>query len=133
METNKIVKNATWIIGCKIIKAILTLIVTMITARYLGPSNYGLISYAASIVTFVTPIMKLGLDSIIVHEIINNPNDEGEILGTTIVANLISAILCIIGIFSFVSIANNGEKETIIVCFIYSILYMLIPKSLLQP
>ena len=108
MKANKIVKNATWIIGCKIIKAILTVIVTMITARYLGPSNYGLISYAASIVTFVTPIMKLGLDSIIVHEIINNPDGEGKILGTTILANLISATLCIIGISSFVCIVNKG-------------------------
>ena len=47
------VKNASWIIGCKLAKAVLTLIVTMLTARYLGPSNYGLINYAASIVTFV--------------------------------------------------------------------------------
>lgn len=132
MKANKIVKNATWIIGCKIIKAILTVIVTMITARYLGPSNYGLISYAASIVTFVTPIMKLGLDSIIVHEIINNPDGEGEILGTTILANLISATLCIIGISSFVCIVNKGESETIVVCVIYSMLLLFQAIEMIQ-
>lgn len=132
MKANKIVKNATWIIGCKIIKAILTVIVTMITARYLGPSNYGLISYAASIVTFVTPIMKLGLDSIIVHEIINNPDGEGKILGTTILANLISATLCIIGISSFVCIVNKGESETIVVCVIYSMLLLFQAIEMIQ-
>lgn len=119
---NKVINNAGWIIGCKIIKAFLTLTVTMITARYFGPSNYGLINYAASIVTFVTPLMKLGLDSILVNEVVNDKKNEGEIIGTSVVINTISSILCIIGIVTFVLFANPGEKETLIVCFLYSLL-----------
>ena len=126
------VKNASWIIGCKLAKAVLTLIVTMLTARYLGPSNYGLINYAASIVTFVTPIMKLGLDSIIVHVIINNPDKEGETLGTVIIMNLISSFLCIIGIIAFVMIANSGEMDTLIVCILYSLLLIFQSLEMIQ-
>lgn len=119
---NKVVGNATWIIGCKIIKAILTLFVTMYTARYLGPSNYGLISYAASIIVFVTPIMKLGFDSILVHEIVERPEEEGKIIGTSIFSSLISSFFCILAVIVFVLFVNANETDTLIVCGLYSLL-----------
>ena len=82
---NKVIKNASWIIICRVIQALLALIISMITARYLGPSNYGLLNYAISIVTFVLPIMKLGITSILVQEFISEPEKEGETLGTSLV------------------------------------------------
>lgn len=60
MNKNRVVKNASWIIGIQIVKSLLGLVISMLTARFLGPSNFGLINYAASIVAFVTPIMYLG-------------------------------------------------------------------------
>ena len=132
MKRIKVLKNAIWIIGCKIIKAILTLIVTMITARYLGPSNYGLISYAASLVTVVTPLMKLGLDSTLVYELVNNPKDEGKILGSTLLMCFVSGILCLIGIITFVSLVNAGEKDTLIVCSLYGVLLIFQAFEMIQ-
>ena len=101
MEGNKIFKNATWIIVCRIIQAVLSVLVTMFSARYLGPSGYGLINYAASIVAFVAPIMHLGLSSTLVQEVVNAPEKEGETLGTALVMSLCSGILCIFGVIAF--------------------------------
>lgn len=129
---NKIIRNASWIIICRIAQSVLTLVIGMLTARYLGPSNYGLINYASSIVSFVTPIMYLGLNSILVQEIIQNPNQEGEILGTSIVMSLGSAVLCIIGVVSFALVANAGETETLIVCALYSMLLIFQAVDLIQ-
>lgn len=128
----KIFKNAGWIVGCKIVKAILTFLVTMITARIMGPSKYGLISYAASLVIFFTPIMKLGFDSTLVYELVNNPKDEGKILGSSIVLNLISSMFCILSIFVFVFFFNSGEKDTLIVCSLYSILLIFQAFEMIQ-
>lgn len=121
MLKNKILKNASWIIGCKIIQSIIGLIVSMLTARYLGPSNYGIISYAASIIAFFTPIMQLGLTNIIVQEIVSNPEEEGTILGTAIIMSVISAVGCIFGVFVFTLVVNTSEIVTIIVCVLYSL------------
>lgn len=118
---NKVLKNASWIIGCRIVQSVLGLFVGMLTARYLGPSNYGIINYAAAIVAFVTPIMQLGFRNTMVHEIINNPEREGKTVGTALIFNVMSAAVCIIGIGIFVFVANKGEKETIIVCILYSL------------
>ena len=122
MIRNKIIRNASWIIVGKIGQALLGLVVTMLTARFLGPSNYGIISYAASIVTFVTPIMQLGLNEILVQEIVDKPNKEGIVVGTSILLNFISALACMIGVWVFANIVNVGELDTIIVCGLYSVM-----------
>lgn len=120
MEKRDILKNAKWIVGCKIIQSLLQLVIGMLTARYLGPSNYGLISYAASVVAFAVPVMQLGLRSTLVQEYVNNPDEEGKILGTGLVMNLVSGLACMLGVVSFAAAANPGEPETILVCLLYS-------------
>ncbi len=117
----KVVTNASWIIGCKIVQSILALVVSMLTARYLGPSNYGLINYAQSICTFAIPIMQLGFNWVLVREIIEHPDEENKILGSCISLSFVSAITCILGIFCFVSFANASEEVTIIICLLYSV------------
>ena len=119
---NKVVLNASWIIGCRIIQSIFNLIISMLTARFLGPANFGLINYAESIVAFVAPIMQLGFTSIIVHELITEPDNEGEIIGTSILSCLVSGVLCIFAIFIFVYNVNSSEKLTLAVCVLYSLI-----------
>ncbi len=118
---NKLVKNASWIIVCRIAQAILSLVVTMLTARVLEPAGYGLINYAVSLVAFVAPIAKLGLNSTLVQAFVNSPEKDGEILGTTFVMTIFSGLLCIIGVAAFVTVANPGETTTLIVCALYSL------------
>ena len=118
---NRLVKNASWIIICKIIQSILSFVIVTLSARYLGPSNYGIINYAASIVAFLIPIMQLGFRNTLVREFVKSPNEEGKILGTALIMNLIAAFMCIVAVFTFVSIANKGETITIIVCTLYSL------------
>lgn len=119
---NRVAKNAVWIIGIKIVQSIVAVLINMLTARYLGPSGFGLITYASSLVAFVFPIMQLGLNNVLVQEMVNDPESEGEILGTSIVLSLISSICCIVGVTSFAFVANPGEPETVIVCFLYSLI-----------
>ena len=121
MKANQVLKNAKWIIVCKIAQSVIQLIIGMLCARYLGPSNYGLINYAASVVAFALPIMKLGFDATLVRELVEDPDREGEIMGTSLFLNLISGIACIFGVSAFATVANWGSTETIIICLLYSI------------
>ena len=108
-------------IGCKIIQSVLTFLIGMFTARYLGPSNYGVISYAASVMAFFVPVMQLGFSSTLVQEFITAPEKEGKILGTSLGLNVVSALACLIGVTAFCRIANPGERETTVVCILYSL------------
>lgn len=122
IKSKKVIANASWIITGRLVQAILSFCISILTARYLGPSNFGIINYAASVVAFALPLMKLGLDSILVQEYINHPEEDNKTMGTSLVLNMVSSVLCIIGAVVFCLIANPGEKETLIVCALYSLM-----------
>lgn len=105
----------------KLLQAIFAFIISLLTARYLGPSNFGLINYASSIVAFVFPIAQLGLNNTLVQDFTRNPEKEGQILGTSICMSTLSALLCMGGVISFAAIANMGNRETVLVVAIYSL------------
>lgn len=121
MEYKQVYHNAKWIITCKIIQSILQLIIGMFSARYLGPSNYGLIGYAASVIAFALPVMQLGFNAVLVHKLVATPEKEGEIVGTSLVMNIISSFVCIIGVAGFVMLLNMDDRVKITVCLLYSL------------
>ena len=106
IRDNQIVKNASWIIVCRVFQSLISFVIGMISARYLGPSNYGLINYASSIIAFVVPLAQLGLRNVLVEEIISHPEREGKTLGTSLVMSSCMSLLCIAGCLAFVSIVN---------------------------
>lgn len=48
----RVFSNMSWLIAGKILNMILQFIVALATARYLGPSNFGLINYVAAYISF---------------------------------------------------------------------------------
>lgn len=119
--SNRVAKNALWIVACRVAQSLMALVIGMISARYLGPSNYGLLNYAGSIVAFVVPLAQLGLRNVLVEEIVSHPEREGKTLGTSIIMCVVSGLCCVVGCLSFVAIANAGERDTLIVCALYSV------------
>lgn len=117
---NATIKNASWIIAGKSAQMFINLIVGLLTARYLGPENYGLINYAAAYTSFFSAFCTLGINSVIVKEFIDYPDAEGEIIGTTLGLRAISSFLSAIIIFLIVMIIDADEKTTIVVVILYS-------------
>ena len=102
-------KNASWIIGEQIFQMLISFVIGILTARYLGPSNYGVLNYTASFVAFVTSIVTLGMDGVVLKKIISSPEKEGLYLGSCIVFRIISAILSSISIIIVVYVLNIDE------------------------
>lgn len=128
MKTNRIINNAAWMIGCKIVQSCFALVINALSARYLGPSNYGLLNYAASLVAFILPIASLGLSETLIDGILRHPDNEGEIIGSAILMSLSSSVLCIIGLFSFALFTSPNQTLAITVVVLYSL--VLISQSL---
>lgn len=125
-------KNAIWIIFGKSVQMILGLLVTILTARYLGPSNYGILNYAIAVVSFVLPIALLGLNSTLVQEIITNPEKEPEIMGSSLVMSFFASCACIGIVAIFVALTKPGETDTLVVCVLYSFTMIAQSAELIQ-
>lgn len=118
---NKTVQNISWLIGGRIVHVILSFVIGLLTTRYLGPSNYGLINYATAYTTFFSSFCTLGINSVIVKNFIDHPYDEGETIGTTLVLRAISSVLSLCTILGIVSIADDGEPVTLVVVALYCV------------
>ena len=114
-------KNAIWIIGGRIAQMILSFFVGVLTARYLGPSNYGIMNYAAAYVAFFTAFCTLGINSVIIKDFVDHPDEQGEAIGTTLVLRAVSSLLSAIMIIGIVMIIDRDEPITIVVTALCSV------------
>lgn len=114
-------KNAIWLISGKVAQMLLSFIVGVISARYLGPSNYGLISYGSALVSFFMALCTLGINSVIVKDFFDYPDKQGETLGTAIIMRIISSIFSAATVISVSFILDFDEWETIIVVALCSV------------
>ena len=121
LTNNKEINNASWLIGGRVLQMIISLFVGVITARYLGPGNYGLISYGGAYVAFFTSLCNLGINSVIIKDFYDNPNEQGTAIGSALLMRLVSSVLSVIMILSIVMVLDKDEPQTIAVVFLCSL------------
>ncbi len=118
---NREIINAGWIISGRVLNKLLAFVVGILTANYLGPSNYGLINYATAYTTFFASVCSLGINSVIIKDFVEYPKEQGTAIGTSLLMRAISSILSVIMIVGIVSIVDRGEKATMIVALLCSL------------
>jgi PST family polysaccharide transporter len=62
-------------------------------ARYLGPEKFGLMNYALAFVALFQAFSVLGLNEIVVRNIVNQKSDKNEILGTAFILKFLGSLL----------------------------------------
>ena len=124
IKGNRFFSNTMWDIGGKVFQMILTLVVGMLTARYLGPSNYGIIGETASYVSFFSIVCQLGFTSTAVKEIMDNEDRQGEILGTTIFFRTCTSLVSMIAITCLLYVLKDGDHVIVWVAFLQSLSLM---------
>lgn len=121
LRKNKFLKNTSWIVGANLIQMVLSFIIGMISARYLGPSNFGVINYAAAIVAFFTSIASLGMEGVLVNEFTRQEYKSSEVLGTSLVMGLVSSLLSSIIVVILVGVLKHWDSLMVAVAFLQSL------------
>lgn len=118
---NKSIKNAGWLIVGRVAEKVIAFVVGIWAANYLGPSNKGLISYAGAYTSFFMSLCTLGINSVIVKELIENKDSQGTVLGTAILLKMISSLLSVGMIIGIACVVDRDEPMTILVVALCSI------------
>lgn len=108
----KIIANSAWLLADKILRLGSALFVGVWVARYLGPEQFGLFNYAVAFVSLFGTLATLGLDSIIVRDIVREPSCKDEILGTAFVLKLISGIATLLLTIGTISLLRPNDNLT---------------------
>lgn len=111
--------NTGWMFAEKIFRTLLAFFVGIYVARYLGPGKFGLLNYAISFVGLFTSFANLGMDSIVVRELVKSPERKDEILGTVFRLRLIGAFVAI-ALVSLTSFLTNEPSFNLFLIVIIS-------------
>ena len=92
-SSGKILSNSVWVIIQHVYSMLTSVVLVALIARHLGPSDYGMINYCASVIAIFSTLSGLGLDNVIISEIIKKPEKESGYLGTALVMRLVSTLV----------------------------------------
>ena len=99
----KIISNINWLFFDKVLRMGVGLFVGIWVARYLGPEKFGIINYSLALVGLFVALAGLGLDSIVVRDIVKSPSEKKIVLGTAFILKVVSSIssflLCVIVVY----------------------------------
>lgn len=87
-------RNSSWMLAEQILRIISGVLVGIYVARYLGPEQFGVLSYALAISAFVLAITRLGMDAILVRELVGKPSDQTALIGTAFWLMSLAAVAC---------------------------------------
>ena len=113
----KYFKNTSWLFFEKILRMFVGLFVGIWVARYLGPERFGLFSYAQSFVGLFTAIATLGLDSIVVRELVKDESKATELISTAFYLKLMGAILTLL-VLAIATYFTSNDRYTNLLVFI---------------
>jgi polysaccharide transporter, PST family len=83
-DTALVGRNSGWMLGDRGIRLSIGLVVNAWLVRYLGADQLGLLSFAQSIIVITAVASQLGLETILVRDLVRQPESDLEILGTAI-------------------------------------------------
>ena len=110
--------NTSWLLGERALRMAVSLFVGIYVARYLGPERFGLLSYALSFVGIFVALATLGLDEVVVRELIKTPEQREKILGTSFLLKLVGTLLMWAAILVAIPLTENDLQTNILIIII---------------
>lgn len=74
--------NSLWLLSDFFLRMVVGVFVVFYVARYLGPEKFGSFSYLLAITTLMIAISRLGMEALLVRELIRRPDDINVLMGT---------------------------------------------------
>lgn len=105
----KYFKNTSWLMSEKVLRIVAALTVGAWVTRYLGPTDFGVLSYAQSFVGLFAAFSTLGLDRLLARELVKSPDEKYVLLGTSFILQTIGSTILVS--FLLLSIYLNDNDE----------------------
>mgnify|MGYP006271731519 CR=1 FL=1 len=132
-NNRQIFANIGWLFFDKILRMAGGLVVGVWIARYLGPTQYGTLNFAVALASLFTALSTLGLDSIIVRDVVREPDAHNEIVGTAAVLRFIAGVATIALIQVVASVMRPDQATARLLVAIVSLATVFRAADVLKP
>lgn len=86
-------QNIAWLVGERVVRAVVTATVLAMVARHLQPEGFGRLNFALAVTAICAALANLGLEGVVVNELVNRPSQGGAVLGTACRLRLLAGLL----------------------------------------
>jgi PST family polysaccharide transporter len=93
-RTGRPVHYVAWLVVERVVRGIATMAALAAVARYLSPAGFGVLNFANALIVLVVPLAQLGLDTVLVRELVKRPSSTGALMGTSFVLRLAGGVAC---------------------------------------
>lgn len=115
-----IIGNTSWLFADKIIRMGLGLFVGVWVARYLGPSDYGILNYTVSFVALFSFVAASGIESVVIRELVRNPSEKDRIIGSSMFIKFVGSFIALILILYSISTIHSKDKVIFMLALVIS-------------
>lgn len=122
----KYLANTSWMFVEKVVRLGVVMVTTIFTTRYLGDQLFGQLSYASGYVGLFFALTSMGLDEIVVRDLVRKPERRDDILGTAAMLKLFGALLLVV-LTTAVGLLKGMDGETLILVAIVAVAELLKP------
>lgn len=123
----KVGANVSWLVGIRIFRLVIGVVVLGAVGRYLGPEQFGVLNYAIALAAIFSVFATLGMDGIIIRELVARPTQTAQVMGTAFVLRLGGAMVAMLLVF-VASIATRDSGQTTYLALLVSLCFL--PGSL---
>lgn len=117
--------NSLWLFVDKISKLLLGLYTTALIAKHIGPNQFGIWNYVIALFAIIAVFSTLGLDKIIVKELLQHPDNQQDILSSALILKLSAGIISFLGYISIVYLTKTDDSIYFYCAFVTSLNFFL--------
>jgi O-antigen/teichoic acid export membrane protein len=107
-----VVVNTGWQFADSFVRMGVGLVVGVWVARYLGPDQFGLLSYALAFVLLFSILGNLGLDDLVVRAIVREPACKDEILGSAFMMRLFGGLVAFLAAVGTIIALHPADDQS---------------------
>lgn len=116
----RIIGNMGWLLLDRVVRMGMALVVGVWVARYLGPARFGQLNFAIAFVALFGTVTTLGLEQIVIRDLVHRPEEANEILGTTLVLRLTAGVAAAALSVLAVHLLQPSDTESLLLVAILS-------------
>ena len=107
----KPLQNVLWLVGERIGRGAVTATVLAVVARHLEPVQFGQLNLALAVLALLAPLATLGLEGVVVAELVRQPGRTGAVLATACWLRFAAGLLAVGAVALATSLAPAGFAE----------------------
>lgn len=117
---NKLISNFSWLAFEKVFRLSVIFFISIWVVRYLGPEQFGILSYAKSIIAIFSVFSVHKIDNIVIQQLLEKKIKTPQLLGTTITLRIFGSIFTYFLLYIFITIVPHSKQEILLILTISS-------------